>query len=526
MPIDLIAPPNGAQPDSALPPDDGAPPAAASHPVDPDAVALPPPPVDPLAGLLERVRERAGAALEPNVIAALAAMRDEFPASYETLRYQLKRAGVRVLRLDEEVDAARGVDAAGRRSQADVLLDALADADLYCAGGDATYADVRDCGHRETWPIRSTGFRRLARRRYLVATERAPNAEALEAALNTLDARAAAGPTREVHVRCAAVGDAIYFDLADTEWRAVEVTAASWRVVHEPPVRFRRAPGMLPLPLPERGGSVDELRALLNLRDDDDWVLALAWLLSALRGRGPYPILVWGGEQGTGKSTASEFLRALVDPNKVPLRRPPRDDNDVYISAVNAHVLAFDNLSGVSGDLSDSLCRLALGGGIAKRTLYSDADETLLDATRPIMLNGIDAAPTRGDLRSRCLFVDLESISDEKRRPLDDLRAAYDAARPRILGALLDVVAGALRALPDVNRAGLSRMADFCVWARACEAAGAWPPGAFDAAVRCSRSAPARARRDSLTTWRRKRHLVDERADRQAQRRSQSQRRE
>jgi hypothetical protein len=56
----------------------------------------------------------------------------------------------------------------------------------------------------------------------------------------------------------------IYLDLADEHWRAVAIGADGWRVLGGPPVRFRRSPGMLPLPIPERGGSIEILKPFLN----------------------------------------------------------------------------------------------------------------------------------------------------------------------------------------------------------------------------------------------------------------------
>ena len=101
-------------------------------------------------------------------------------------------------------------------------------------------------------------------------------------------------------------------------------------------------------------------------------------------------MLVLSGEQGSAKSTFSGILRALVDPNTAPLRALPREDRDLFIAATNGHVLAFDNVSGLPAWLSDTLCRLATGGGFAVRQLYTDQDEVLFDATRPMILNGIE----------------------------------------------------------------------------------------------------------------------------------------
>jgi hypothetical protein len=140
-------------------------------------------------------------------------------------------------------------------------------------------------------------------------------------------------------------------------------------------VRFRRAAGMKPLPMPLPGGSVETLRSFLNVRTDNDFVLVVAWVLAILRNRGPYPIIVLSGEQGSAKSTFTAILRALIDPNTAPLRALPREDRDLFIAASNGHVLAFDNVSGLPAWISDTLCRLATGGGFAVRQLYTDQDE-------------------------------------------------------------------------------------------------------------------------------------------------------
>ena len=140
---------------------------------------------------------------------------------------------------------------------------------------------------------------------------------------------------------------------------------------------------MKALPEPVLGGSISNLRQFLNVRTENDFVLTVAWLLASLRGKGPFPVLAVAGEQGSAKSTFSAIVRALVDPNAAPLRALPRQDEELFIAANNGHVLAFDNISGALPSwTSDTLCRLATGGGFAKRQLYSDADETIFDACR------------------------------------------------------------------------------------------------------------------------------------------------
>ena len=189
-------------------------------------------------------------------------------------------------------------------------------------------------------------------------------------------------------------------------------------------------------------------------------------------------MIVLSGEQGSAKSTFSAILRALLDPNTAPLRALPREDRDLFIAASNGHVLAFDNVSGLPAWISDTLCRLATGGGFAVRQLYSDQDEVLFDAARPVILNGIEDIVTRPDLADRAVFLTLEPIPEDRRRPEQELWSAFEAERPRLLGVLLDAVAKGLTELPRTKLDKLPRMADFALWATACETA-LWPLGTF-----------------------------------------------
>ena len=285
-------------------------------------------------------------------------------------------------------------------------------------------------------------------------------------------------PERVVHVRVGGLDGRLYLDLGDETWRAVEIDAAGWRVIDNPPVRFRRAAGMQPLPIPVPGGSVETLRSFLNVQSDADFVLVVAWALACLRNRGPYPVIVLSGEQGSAKSTFSAILRALLDPNTAPLRALPREDRDLFIAASNGHVLAFDNVSGLPAWISDTLCRLATGGGFAVRQLYTDQDEVLFDAARPVILNGIEDIVTRPDLADRAVFLTLEPIPEERRRPGGGTLGGVRGRAPAHPRRAARRGGEGLARLPETQLDKLPRMADFALWATACETA-LWPAGTF-----------------------------------------------
>src|SRR4029450_1692264 len=344
--------------------------------------------------------------------------------------------------------------------------------ELFHTSSGAAFADFITEGHRETWPIRGNRSRAWLRRCYYHATGSAPSAAAIRSALDLLEARAQFdSPERAVNTRVAEHAGRLYLDLADEHWRAVAIGPDGWRVLGCPPVRFRRAPGMLPLPVPERGGSIEALQSFLNLSNQNDFVLVVAWLLAALRSSGPYPLLAISGEQGSAKTVLSKLLKALIDPNLAPVRALVREERGLLIAANNSHVLAFDNLSALSHALSDAFCRLATGASFGLRQLYTDQDEVLFQAARPILLNGIEDVISRPDLGDRAIFLTLPPIADRDRRPERPFWQDFEAARPLILGSLLDAVSLGLRRLPDIRLGELPRMADFGLWATACETA-------------------------------------------------------
>ena len=379
------------------------------------------------------------------------------------------------------------------------------------------FASVLIGGHRETWSLRTKAMRSWLSRLLYVREKRVPSSQALADATALLEGKAVHdGAERPVAVRLGRHDGAIYLDLGDASWDVARVTAAGWRVVpaSESPVRFRRPRGLRPLPRPALGGSLDELRELVNV-PDEQWPLVKGWLVVAVRGAGPFFVLCVQGEQGSAKSTLSKMLRRLVDPATVDLRSPPREERDLAVAATNALVLGVDNLSGVPDWLADALCRVATGGGLATRELYTDSDEVLFDITRPILLNGIDDLLTRPDLADRSLALNLPKIAPDRRRQERDLWAAFGERHPRLLGALLAAASTALRLEGETVLGNPPRMADAATWATAAEPALGMAPGDFLRAMDSARedavaqgleadplAGAVRALAGELRTWR------------------------
>jgi hypothetical protein len=223
---------------------------------------------------------------------------------------------------------------------------------------------------------------------------------------------------------------------------------------------------MQPLPIPVKGGSIDDLRSFLNV-DDDDFVLIVGCLLDGLRGGRSHPVLVLTGAAGTAKSTQLAILNCLIDPQ--PIGGLPATESQLRkVSA--RHLFAFDNVSGIPRPVADALCRLS--------------------TTHPVIINCIEDVVTCPGLADRGVFATCNSIPDERRRTEQEVWAEFERSHPQILGALLDAVAQGLRSLPTTRLDKLPRLADLARWVTACEG-DLWPQGTFVAAYANNRAEAA-----------------------------------
>ena len=277
---------------------------------------------DPLAELVAKTASHPGAPFACDAPERLAALKRDDRAAFEALRAGLKNAGCRVTALDEVIAEEYDDLDGGTPTQADILIDLSQSAALFHTRDGTGFADLDIKGHRETWPVRSKVFRRWLSRLFYETTQSVPSSEAIQSTLNLLEAKAHFdGPERAVHIRVGGLDSRLYLDLCDETWRVVEIDQAGWRVIENPPVRFRRAAGMQPLPIPMPGGSIGTLRSFLNVHSDDDFVLVIGWALTVLQDRGPYPRA--GAVRGTGIGQV-HFVRDPAGVARPEYRTPAR----------------------------------------------------------------------------------------------------------------------------------------------------------------------------------------------------------
>ncbi len=344
------------------------------------------------------------------------------------------------------------------------------------------YATLAIGSHRETMALTDRTMREWLASEYFRATGTGVSSGAIaDAQLALCGMARTAGLVRAVYVRVASFDDRVFLDLGREDRRTLRITAAGWDVTDTPSdVCFLRPPGMLPLPDPQRSETsiADLLAKVINVKADrPDMLLLVGWLVAALRGRKPYPILAVSGEYGAAKTYMCRLARQIIDPNEADLSSIPKEARDLMIAALNSHIIGFDNLSFIPDWLSDKLCCLSTGAGFRTRALFTDKGETIFSAARPVVINGIADVIRRGDLMDRTLPITLDAVLDTSRKTETDVNTAFEKARPAILAALASGVARALKS--PVILTSQPRMADFAATVESAAPAFNWKTNDF-----------------------------------------------
>ena len=395
------------------------------------------------------------------------------------------------------------------------LLDAL-DLHLFNTGDGVAYMTLEKNSKRETTQINSSAWKHLVDEIWDEYGGPTIKKDAMDTLARLLTGRALRqGQTCDVEPRVCGQGigtnERLYIDLADKSGQFIEVSRGGWRILSDADgVFFRRAPGVLALPRPVRVEADqewdvwNELRDLLALGGDKNFVLSVGWLLNCLRApRQPYAALAVSGEQNSGKTEKSKLLRALIDPNVMAVADKPQDARELAIQAKNRFVLGFDNLSGIPHWLGDALCRIVTDGAFSARKLHTDDEEALFSAKRPLLINGIEDFMGRDDFKRRCLFVSIPRV--EKRLPVRTIWARFERLAPRVLGLLLNCVSAAIancEAEEVVSLDAGAGFADLAQWIAGAELGGAlpWSFGEFLAAYTESQQSAYEAAMDDLVS--------------------------
>lgn len=381
-------------------------------------------------------------------------------------------------------------------TQGNALLEIASSGELFHDERKEVWIRIREGEKLRTFALQGEGFRNWIMSRYQALSEKTIHPAAVERAVRVLAARAiyhspkyvlynrgalrAAGgnepapggakdishPPGKVAVMPEARLPELWLDLADGSGRAVRVRPEGWELAPEPPPLFRQYAHQQPLPAPEPG-DIQELFQFLPEMPESRQEILLAWLTMAIYPFRSCPLLCLYGAQGAAKTTMARMLRELIDPSLT-------DNFDFHLQFAHLpeilyhHALpVFDNVGVLNKSQVNLLCRAVTGGSWSKRKLFSDSEDVVFRFRRPILLTALEIPSLAPDWLERCLLMPLDSLTGESRREEHELWAAFHAARPRLLGGLLDLVSRAMRQWPEARQTQLPRMADFARWGTA-----------------------------------------------------------
>ncbi|MEI6553771.1 MAG: bifunctional DNA primase/polymerase, partial [bacterium] len=326
------------------------------------------------------------------------------------------------------------------------------------------FASLEVSGHREIKGCGSTAFKVWISNE-LYKRKKNPNSELLKSILAVLEGKARyEGEEIELKNRATWSNSELWYDLTNKDWQAIKVNKTGWSIIDNPPILFRRYSHNKAQVIPEKEGDVKTFLKYINIINEEHRLLMLVFLVASFIPEFPHVLLVIFGAQGSSKSTLSKLARLVIDPSVIDVASFPNNTNDLIQTLAHHYFLFLDNVSHISEDQSDTLCKAITGGGHTKRKLYGDDDDVIYNFMRSIGINGINLVTTKPDLLERSLLLEVERIEPEQRKTEKELYASFEKDLPFILGGIFNVLVKSLEIHPTIKLESKHRMADWESW--------------------------------------------------------------
>ena len=353
-----------------------------------------------------------------------------------------------------------------RESQSEVLIRLASDAKLFHTPTGDAYATVQlGSANHCNYKVGSRQFKQWLTKQYYLETCKAPGSDAMSQAIGVLEAMAVIdGPEKKLFLRVAESEGNFFYDLCDANGNVLEISIQGFKIADNPPDIFRRTKNMSAQVMPLPSGDAKLLAKHINTKTKEDELLFVVTTGTSLVPNIAHPALVVAGEKGAAKTTIIRKFRKIVDPASRDLYVLSHSEQDLAIVLANNYAPCFDNIESISPRQSDMLCMASTGGGISKRTLYTDDDETILEFKHCVGLNGINVVATRPDLLDRSVIIELDRIPAKKRQEEDLVWKSFTADLPSIMGGYFSALSKAMLIYPTVKINSLPRMADYCRW--------------------------------------------------------------
>lgn len=363
------------------------------------------------------------------------------------------------------VDAAP-VDSFKKEKQAETMIRLVEEKNTFLFHDtlNVPYAAIMVNGHREVWPIDHSTFDLWLQKLYYTEKKSTAQKASVSQAKELLEAKALFDNTEAIplETRVARQNNIIWYNLSNENWEAVKITENGWEIVNDAPILFKRFSHQKRQLSPKEGGDIQRILKYVNLQENH--TLFLCWLVSCFIPGFPHAMPIFFGEKGAAKTTTCVFLKKLIDPSALETLTVPKDAKSLLVNLQMHWFLPFDNVSHLSAETSDTLCRAITGGGIQERKLFSNADDYIFTFQKCVALNGINNVANRPDLLDRAILIKLSRIDEKDRKELSELNDNFEMDLPYILGGVFDVLSKAMKIYPTIELNKLPRMADFARW--------------------------------------------------------------
>lgn len=276
------------------------------------------------------------------------------------------------------------------------------------------------------------------------------------------------------------VDNAIYLDLADDKWRAIRITSTGWAIDPKPPILFERYKHQKEQVEPSKTGNIMRIFSFIRIKDEESKLLFLTYIIACFVPDIPHPILIFNGSQGAAKSTLFKICRSIIDPSELELLSFTEDKKEFAQLLREHYCCYFDNVSSISSEASDTMCKVVFGTSFSKRKLYTDDESIIWKFRRCCGINGISITGIKPDLADRAIHLQLERIPPEERKNERELQEEFRKALPEILGGILDTLVKANSILDTVEIVKKPRMADYAQFGESVSRALGHTPGFFE----------------------------------------------
>lgn len=260
----------------------------------------------------------------------------------------------------------------------------------------------------------------------------------------------------------------VVLDVGNPDDRQVIVVTANghWLQPSYDGILFATSRSVRPLTLPSETPSYSALWEALSFdADATEAALIRGWLANVFISDAERPLLLFAGEQGSGKTTRAAAVMECVNPLKIQNGAPVIGGGlgkvtDGEVKALNSYLVGYDNLGKVTVEQSNHIARLVTGDAVERRALYTDGDTFEVAYKRTGVMTAISVPNFLPDAMERLVILNLTPFADGARKLRTDLWEHYVAQIPDVFAAVLADLSTIIRN-QHVPVEKVPRMADY-----------------------------------------------------------------